>query len=216
MNNTEKDAKERLMDAAEELFCQKGFDGTSVRDLTALAKCNIAAINYHFGGKDNLYFEIFRRRMGELRDIRITSINKLMREKGSEATLEDLLLTFANAFLEPLVIRSDGRRLIKLMTREMVDCRLPRNMFIEETIAPVMKALLDALLEVCSGLDKSDAASCIHSLVGQLIHVVRFKEISDEIEDIKIHRPVDLAGQVGHIVAFSAAGIRHFIREDEK
>jgi len=49
------DTRERLLDAAEKLFCQKGFEGTSIRDITAEAGCNIAAVNYHFGGKEKLY-----------------------------------------------------------------------------------------------------------------------------------------------------------------
>ena len=57
------DPCERLLDAAEKLFCEKGYEGTSVRDITAEAGCNIAAVIYHFGGKERLYQEMFRRRL---------------------------------------------------------------------------------------------------------------------------------------------------------
>ena len=43
--------QERLLNAAEELFCDKGFEGTSIRDIAASADCNIASVNYYFGGK---------------------------------------------------------------------------------------------------------------------------------------------------------------------
>ncbi|MHC4555307.1 MAG: TetR/AcrR family transcriptional regulator, partial [Planctomycetota bacterium] len=55
------DARDRLLDAAEALFCEKGFEGVSVRELTATAGCNLAAVNYYFGGKEKLYTEMFRR-----------------------------------------------------------------------------------------------------------------------------------------------------------
>ena len=58
-----KSVRNRLLDAAEEFFSGRGFDGTSIRDLAAAADCNIASVNYYFGGKDKLYAEIWRRRM---------------------------------------------------------------------------------------------------------------------------------------------------------
>ena len=59
----ERGVRDRLLDAAERLFCEKGFHGTSVRDLTTEANCNVAAINYHFGGKVELYSQMFRRQI---------------------------------------------------------------------------------------------------------------------------------------------------------
>src|SRR5215207_11247492 len=49
--------KQRLLEAAEELFAVKGFDGTSVEDITRQAKANRAAVSFHFGGKERLYIE---------------------------------------------------------------------------------------------------------------------------------------------------------------
>lgn len=62
---TSLDARERLLDAAEKLFCQRGFEGTSVREITAEAGCNVAAVNYYFGSKEKLYEEMFHRRLSE-------------------------------------------------------------------------------------------------------------------------------------------------------
>ena len=72
-NNDSKAVRERLLDAAEGFFSEKGFDSTSVRDLTATADSNIAAVNYYFGGKEKLYIEVFHRRMGAIRNIRVNS-----------------------------------------------------------------------------------------------------------------------------------------------
>ena len=54
--------KERLLDKAEALFAQKGYHAVSVREITAAARCNMAAVNYHFNNKKNLYLEVFRSR----------------------------------------------------------------------------------------------------------------------------------------------------------
>ena len=58
--------KDRILHAAEELFAAQGFATTSLRQVTSRADVNIAAVNYHFGSKDNLVNEVFRRRMDEM------------------------------------------------------------------------------------------------------------------------------------------------------
>lgn len=55
------ETKEKIIEAAGELFAQKGYEGTSVRDIASTACVNLASINYHFENKQNLYYEVFRR-----------------------------------------------------------------------------------------------------------------------------------------------------------
>ena len=54
------DTKSRIIDAAEQLFMEHGFEATSLRSLTAAASVNLAAVNYHFGSKEELFQEIGR------------------------------------------------------------------------------------------------------------------------------------------------------------
>ncbi|MGD0077896.1 MAG: helix-turn-helix domain-containing protein, partial [Sedimentisphaerales bacterium] len=62
------ETRERLLEAAEELFARQGFDGTSIRELVTRAGCkNISAVNYYFGDKQELYEELFRDRLREMR-----------------------------------------------------------------------------------------------------------------------------------------------------
>ena len=202
-----KGVQDRLLDAAEELFCEHGFEGTSVRDIAAAAHCNIASVNYYFGGKDKLYIEVWRRHLVLMRDTRITSIEKVMSQNAGKPRLEDLLSSYANAFIEPLVGESSGGRFIKLMTREMLDRHLPHNMFLEEMIMPVMTALQQALVRICPGLEESKARLAILSVVGQLIHTVAAKTMFEQTDSPNMPK-FELTEVVDHIVKFSAAGIR--------
>jgi hypothetical protein len=54
-----KDTKDIILETANDLFAKNGFDGTSVRDIATQADVNLAAINYHFKNKENLYWRVF-------------------------------------------------------------------------------------------------------------------------------------------------------------
>ena len=210
-----KGVRDRLVDAAEELFAECGFDGTSIRDLAAAAGCNIASVNYYFGGKEKLYIEIWRGHLLLLRDTRIASIDKVMAESGGEPRLEELLRSFAYAFIGPLVDERGGARLIKLMAREMIDPHLPPSMFVDEVIKPTLSAMQGALSKACPDLPESKVALVVFSLIGQLIHTIRVKTMLHSMDDeaLAMFEPVKV---IDHIVAFSAAGIKAYAGGEAK
>ncbi len=202
-------AQQRLLDVAEELFGEHGFEGTTVREIAAAAGCNIASVNYYFGGKEKLYIEMWRRHLLLMRQTRIAGIDKVMSKGRGKILLEDLLRAFADAFIEPVRDESRSRRFIKLMAREMVDQYLPRDVFLKEMIIPVTVALKKALMLVCPGLGRSEAEMAIISIVGQLIHIVGAKTMFEQTDSVELPR-FDLAKATNHIVKFSAAGIRAY------
>jgi len=208
-DDTSKRVRERLLDSAEELFCEHGFEGASIRDIAASAECNIASVNYYFGGKEKLYQEVWRRHLILMRVARLASIDKVMSQDEGVPRLEDLLLSYANAFIEPLVGENRRGWFIKLMSREMIDRHLPPNMFVEEMIIPVMTALQEALVKTCPGLEESKARLVILSVVGQLIHTVGAETMFEQTNSPDIPK-FELTEVVNHIVKFSAAGIRAY------
>jgi len=211
--SADKGVQDRLLDAAEKLFCEHGFEGTSIREIAAIAGCNIASVNYYFGGKEKLYHEVWRRHLLLKRDARIASIEKVMSQSNGKPQLEDLLRSYANAFVESMVDENRGRRFIKLMAREMIDRHLPPSIFFEEMIIPVMTALQQALVKTCPGLDESKAQLVILSIVGQLMHALSIKTIFEQTDNPELPK-FDLTELVNHVVRFSAAGIRTYAEEN--
>jgi AcrR family transcriptional regulator len=201
--------RERLLDAAERLFAEKGFAATSVRDITAAASSNIAAVNYHFGGKHNLYNAVFRRRMASMREQRIASIRQARDESGA---LEAVLNAFATAFLQPLVDRGSGRLLVELISREMLDPQLPRELFLAEVVGPVQEALAEAIIAATPGLSLVSARLCVISIVGQLLQVAHRLRRGEYAQSWGAELPV-LPEMVDQIVRFSAAGVRACARK---
>jgi AcrR family transcriptional regulator len=205
-----KNVKERLLDAAERLFCSRGFKGTSVRDIAASAGCNIASVNYYFGSKEKLYEEVWRRHLIPMRDARISSINKVMSKAGAPPNLEDLLRSFADTFVGSMVDTSRSSQLGKLMAREYIDSHLPTDMFVNEVMMPTITAMRSALVKTCPDLNESKIMPVVFSLIGQLVHLVHVKTMFEQSGDALDLPVFDFNEIIDHIVTFSAAGIRAY------
>ena len=209
-SDSKKDVHDRLLDAAEELFCERGFEGTSIRDIAASAECNVASVNYYFGGKEKLYEEVWRSHLIPMRDSRIASIEKVMSQNDGRPNLEDLLRSFADTFVGSMVDASITSRLGKLMAREYIDRHLPVNMFLDEVIMPTMTAMREAVVETCPDLDESKIVLAVFSVVGQLVHLVHVRTMFEQVGD-NLGWPIfDSVEAIDHIVRFSAAGIRAY------
>src|SRR5438132_11926503 len=89
---TSADTKTRILDAAERLFVEHGFEATSLRQLTAAAGVNLAAVNYHFGSKEELFQAVLTRRLDPMNQERIERLGRLERERGGKSlTCEEIL-----------------------------------------------------------------------------------------------------------------------------
>jgi AcrR family transcriptional regulator len=199
--------RQRITDSAADIFAAKGFDKTTARDITEDAECNLALINYHFGGKENLYAEVFKERLTLLREVRVDAIDKLMRKKGSSADLEELLEVFAGAFFRPLLDGRAGKTLMGLMWREMTEPHLPEGTFYNEVIAPVTQAFINAMAKVCPKVKGNSVMLCIESFVAQLAHVIMMRKFIPG-HGKGVLAKADIKGYVQHVVKFTAAGIR--------
>jgi len=205
------DTATRILDAAEVLFAANGFAGTSARDITSSAGCNVASINYYFSGKDNLYKQVCKRRLSALRDFRINSINEFMAQNPEDISMEGLLHNFSKAFLAPLIGDASGRNVMKLMMREMLYPRLVVNIVFDEMILPMSVALQQAMIKVCPGLDEKQVMWAIFSLVGQLLHTMHIQGILSNQSDGEFASVFEVSSAIDHIVAFTVAGVEALI-----
>jgi len=197
---------QRLLDAAEHLFAEKGFADTSVRDLTAVADCNIAAVNYHFNSKENLYTEVFRRAVGEMREHRIRAVQAVMAD-ADKLTTERFVRAFAASFIEPMVSDPEqGDRLMQLYSREMAQPLLPDDMFHKEMFEPISRVCEQAMQMIYPTITGQQVMLCLLSLVGQLVHLVQMKHCLGKA-DRALLAPFSLQEAVDHVVRFATAGI---------
>ena len=106
--------KERILHAAEDLFAQHGFAGTSLRQVTSRADVNIAAVNYHFGSKENLVHEVFKHRMDEMSEKRLSQLSKVLEKDPKD--LESILLAFIQPALA-LTLDRHGGSFVRVLAR---------------------------------------------------------------------------------------------------
>lgn len=205
------DSRHRLLEAAATCFAASGYSGTTVRDITARAGCNVSAVTYHFGGKRKVYEAVYHERLTELTRHRVSALAALLR--GGAPTLERVIETFAVAFLGPLSGSERGRETMLLLLREMVDGHLPAHMVAERMVRPTLGALMQALDQACPGLDSRHLPLCCHSLVSQLVHVLQVQRLHERGRTGDLPR-FELEETVRHIVHFSAAGMRACRTED--
>jgi AcrR family transcriptional regulator len=201
------ETRQRLIEAAERLFARQGYAATSVRDLTTEAGCNVAAVNYHFGGKDRLYVETFRNLLPEIRDRRLEIVERAMTEGDGDATLETFLEAFAEAIWDPFVDESRGRLLMGFFMHEILDPRLPSGVFRQEFADPLMDMAANALQRLEPGLDEPTARMCAMSVVGQILHAFKARRLFLH-DGGPSSLPADIEAHIRHIVRFSAAGVR--------
>lgn len=112
------DTRQRLLDAAERLFAERSYEATSLRQVTAAAGANLAAVNYHFGSKQGLFRAVFLRRIEPINTERMGRLAALEAREvaGQPVVLEELL----RALMEPaldLARQEDGRWFARLVGR---------------------------------------------------------------------------------------------------
>jgi AcrR family transcriptional regulator len=198
-------ATDRLLDAAERLFCERGFDSTSVRDLTKAAHCNVAAVNYHFGNKENLYEQMFRRHLKEMFDEHRQNIERVM--NGSETSLERFLESLVRTALEKLATGDTRIPLMKLITRECLNPQLKHEVVALDMVKEFLKKIGQCLQKLVPGLGERKAMMYVFSVEALLMHPMLFYDLYS-----KLFWDVDINELTGHIVKFAAAGIRKAVQ----
>ncbi|WP_182334568.1 TetR/AcrR family transcriptional regulator [Stenotrophomonas acidaminiphila] len=162
--------KDRILGAAEELFAQYGFSGTSLRQVTSHADVNIAAVNYHFGSKENLVNEVFRRRMDEMTAARLAQL-----EQARSTRPGDLRAVLA-AFVEPALAmaqdRQSGGAFVRVIARAYAEKNDNLRKFLSDHYGHVLREFGKAIGACVPGLSKEELYWRLDFLAGALTYAM--------------------------------------------
>ncbi len=163
--------RERIMKAAERLFAERGYDGTSVRAIVARARVNQAAINYHFEGKDGLYREVLRTAFRGLTEDQLVHA-----EEAGAMSPEEALAAFIRRQLRPLLARDEASRHIRIFNWESVRPTPVFRKLISEEAAPFMGFATDLVHRFLPNADHRTLLVAAVWLLGQCAIFVRNRE----------------------------------------
>ncbi len=200
---------DRLLDAAVELFAQRGFHGTSIRDIAERAGVNVAAGHYHYGSKDGLYLAVLRAQFAEVRsqlerrgvNRPAPALRKLPRREVA-ALLEARIATMLEMLIGPPP-SAHGQ----LMLREMCDPTDAMPIIVAEFIEPQTKEMEHLVARLIPGASAEAIRQIVFSIIGQVL----FYRFTMPVALLLRHEAKYPAGfartTARHILAFSMHGI---------
>jgi AcrR family transcriptional regulator len=191
--------KQKILDTAERLFGEQGYDATSLRQITGEAGVNLAAIHYHFGSKDELLDEIVKRKVGPINAERLALLDRFQEEAGgAPAPVEKVM----EAFLSPAIrFAEDSPAFVKLMGRLYGERLMAR--IIEKHFKYLAGPFVDAVRRALPDLPDDELAWRGHFMIGAMaLTLCRPPESSFYLSK---DSPANVAKR---LVAFVSAGFR--------
>ncbi|MEK7408763.1 MAG: TetR family transcriptional regulator [Acidobacteriota bacterium] len=198
------ESKERILDAAERLFAEKGFAASSLRMITAAAGVNLAAVNYHFGSKEGLLQAVFARRLGPLNQSRLEMLDACEAASGHGGPALEKIL---EAFLAPPLRMFRPAALARLMGRIYLEPGETARRILHEQLGRVARRFTIALKWALPELPAAELFWRMHFTVGVMAHTLA-GTLPLEVISGGLCDPSDTEGALERMIAFVAAGLR--------
>jgi len=201
--------RDRVLAAAGALFAERGFHGTTVRDIAARAGANVAAGHYHYGSKKALYLAVLRAEFARIRAVlraRGASLQPEELARLSRRDLVALLRARLTVMLELLIGPPPGLH-ATLMHREMCDPSEALPVIVEEFIAPLMRETREIAAHLLPGVDGRAVQRCAFSVVGQALFYRFTMPAVLELLGLESYPPRLSRELAAHIATFSLGGM---------
>jgi AcrR family transcriptional regulator len=166
--------KGRILDAAENLFMEHGFEATSLRAITTAAGVNLAAVNYHFGSKEELFQAVLTRRLDPMNQERVDLLTQLEQEAAPAPVACERIL--AAMFIPALKLARDPRRggtdFLRLLGRAYADPAPFIRRFLSEQYAVMIARFKAAFGRALPELPTKELSWRLHFIMGALSYTL--------------------------------------------
>lgn len=192
--------KARLIEAAGEEFAEKGFEAARVRSICDRAGANLAAINYHFGDKEQLYIEtvLHAHRCGMMEQMPVAAPG---------VTPAEQLGMFIQAFLSNVLEDDQTTWQRALMLREMIRPTQACEALVRDAIRPRFERLKGILRAACPEAEERRLHALAFSVIGQCLHYKVARPISERLIGSEAYARLDREFLVEHITRFTLAAL---------
>ncbi len=195
--------REKLLQAAEQIFAERGFYDATVREICLRAGANVAAVNYHFGDKLNLYTEVLRR------FARTLDVERALAD--STVPPEQMLRNIIRMRLRGVYASDHPDWFFRLTVHEWIRPTPAMDRVANETLRPLYNRFREIVGWII-GLpaDHEKTRLCVHSIIGQAIHYVQGRPILARLWPELEMTPDQVDRIADHIADFSLAYLRAF------
>jgi AcrR family transcriptional regulator len=196
----------RLLEAAGEVFAERGFRAATIREICERAKANVAAAHYHFGDKEELYLAVLKSGADEALEKYPPTVGLT----GSESA-EKKLAVFIRSLL--LRISDKGRPAWhgKLMAREMAEPTAALDALLNDFYRPLVDRLQDIIRELTGRATNDDVVlRCARSILGQCLYYYHSRAVIQRVTPLQRFELADIELLAKHITKFSLAGLQEF------
>ena len=193
------DTRELILNTAGRIFAENGFHATTVRQITREAGVNVAAVNYHFGDKQELYISVLKRAYQTASRTAQADLAGPARER-----LRIFIRMFLGYLLDPARPEWQGI----LIAREMARPSTALDRLVAESIQPVKRRIGGIVREILGpGVPETKVGHACLSIIGQCLHYVHCREMISRLfpEGRYMTRDVEMLAK--HIFEFSIAGL---------
>lgn len=204
------DTKERILDAAQRLFADKGFNGASLRAVTREAEVNLAAIHYHFGSKEGLVRALLDRVLAPLNRERLDLLDRVESEAGESGPP---LEAVAEAFVGPTIRlsrRPEGIIAMQLLGRVFGDPSGEVSRIFKEQFREVARRFGAAFRSAAPHLTPDEALWRLSFAAGAMSHTMAIRGERSLIEEFTegICRAEGPEETIRRLVRFIVGGFR--------
>lgn len=205
------DCRERILEAAGEIFADRGFRGATVRKICERARVNVAAINYYFGGKEKLYAEVLR----HWHDFAIQKYPLLL-GVGEDAPVDEQLRGFIRSFLFRLLDKGKPAWFGKLMMRELTEPTRSFERLVKEIVRPRDRILASIVQKMIgTSVSEEEIRLCCASIIGQCLYYYNAMYVITRLYHQDVSKPDEIERIAEHIMQFSLKGLEHNSKRDE-
>ncbi len=205
----QQDTRARLLNTAHRLFAEQGFIATSLRQITQEAEANVAAVNYHFGSKEEMLNELIRRRVEPVNERRFALLEKFRVEAaGQPIPLEKIFEAFFLPFFQSVAPYTDKDTidLIHIIER-LTEQPTLRQAVYEEHFKKLSITILEALSETLPELEAAELHWRFHfALTLMLSSMSTRQRVGNSSQGLCA--PEDIEGMVKRLIQFICAGFR--------
>jgi len=199
--------KNKILDAAEVLFADKGFNGTSLREITSQAEVNLAAVNYHFGSKKELIKAVMSRYMNELSP-RLESALCDICTREEQPSLIDVFSAFIDPLLHLNTLKENGTStFLQLLGRGYTDSQGFLRWFLTTQYPIVISSFTEAVHKAYPELSPEEMFWRLHFTMGTIVFTMSSTEALIDIAQNDFNRDVDISGVIKQVIPYVAAGV---------